>query len=114
MGYSIGIDGGGTKTDCVVLNAAGAVVGEARGGPANPMRSGYEAAFRTISEVAAEALKIAHLHTGDVTAVCAGLAGAGQRSVVRRTMVFLAHEFPKALAHVTTDYEIALEAAVGS
>ena len=29
-------------------------------------------------------------------------------------MVYLAHEFPRAVAQVTTDYEIALEAAVGT
>jgi N-acetylglucosamine kinase-like BadF-type ATPase len=114
MSYSIGIDGGGTKTDCVILDPDGAVIGEGHGGPANPMRSGYEAAFRSISEASGEALKSAHLQSGDVTGVCAGLAGAGRRSVVRRTMVFLAHEFPRALAQVSPDYEIALEAAAGS
>ncbi|MGD0907814.1 MAG: BadF/BadG/BcrA/BcrD ATPase family protein [Candidatus Acidiferrales bacterium] len=114
MGYSIGIDGGGTKTDCVLLNADGAVVGEGRGGPANPLRVGYEAAFGSISEAAAKALKSSHLRTGDVTSVCAGIAGAGQRSTVRRTMVFLTHEFPRAIARVATDYEIALETAAGS
>jgi len=114
MGYSIGIDGGGTKTDCVVLDSQGAVIGEGRGGPANPLRSGYDAAFRSITEAAAEALKNSHLHTGDVKAVCAGLAGAGQRSVVRRMLVFLTHEFPRAVAQVTTDGEIALETVAGS
>ena len=114
MGYSIGIDGGGTKTDCVVLDADGSIIGEGHSGPANPLRSGYEAAFRSISEAAAEALKSARLHTGDVTSVCAGLAGAGRRNVVRRTMVFLAHEFPHAVAQVTTDYDVALETAAGS
>ena len=114
MGYSIGFDGGGTKTDCVVLDAEGTVIGEGRGGPSNPLRSGYDVAFRSISEAAAEALKGAHLRTGDITSVCAGLAGAGRRNVIRRTMVFLAQEFPRAVAYVTTDHEIALEAAVGA
>jgi glucosamine kinase len=114
MGYSIGFDGGGTKTDCVILDAGGNVVGEGRGGPSNPLRSGYDDAFRSISEAAADALKRARLHTGDITSACAGLAGAGQRNVVRRTMVFLTREFPRATAYVTTDHEITLEAAVGT
>lgn len=114
MRYSIGFDGGGTKTDCVVLDAHGNVVGEGRGGPSNPLRAGYDDAFRSIREAAAEALRAARLHTGDVTGVCAGLAGAARRNVVRRMMVFLTQEFPHATAYVTTDYEIALEAAVGS
>lgn len=113
MGYSIGFDGGGTKTDCVILNDEGAVVGEGRGGPSNPLRSGYDGAFRSISESAAEALRAAGLHTRDITGVCAGLAGAGRRNVVRRMMVFLTQEFLRATAYVTTDYEIALEAAAG-
>jgi N-acetylglucosamine kinase-like BadF-type ATPase len=114
MTYWLGIDGGGSKTDCVILNRDGGIVGAGRAGPANALRSGYEAAFRSISEGAAEALKNAHLHTGDVTGVCAGLAGAGRRSVVRRMMVFLTNEFPRAVARVTTDYDIALETAAGS
>jgi glucosamine kinase len=114
MGYSIGFDGGGTKTDCVILDAGGNAVGEGRGGPSNPLRSGYDVAFRSISEAAAEAIKRSRLHTDDITSVCAGLAGAGQRNVIRRTMVFLAREFPRATAYVTTDHEIALEAAVGA
>lgn len=113
MGYSLGIDGGGTNTKCVLLNAQGSVIGEGRGGPSNPLRSGFDEAFRSIREAAAEGLKGANLRSGDVTSVCAGLAGAGQRNVVRRTMVFLSREFPRALVHVTTDFEIALEAAAG-
>ena len=113
MGYSIGIDGGGTKTDCVILNAEGTVIGEGRDGPSNALRSGYDAAFRSIGGAAAEALKVARLQTGDISSVCTGLAGASQRNVVRRMMVFLTREFPRATTHVTTDHEIALEAAVG-
>src|SRR5579864_5520152 len=114
MGYSLGLDGGGTKTDCVLLDAKGAVIGEGRGGPANPLRSGYDAAFSSLREAAAGALAAARLRSASVTGVCAGIAGAGRRSVVRRITVFLAQEFPAALAQVTTDYEIALEAAAGS
>jgi N-acetylglucosamine kinase-like BadF-type ATPase len=114
MAYWLGIDGGGTKTDCVVLNDAGEIVGEGHGGPANAMRAGYDATFRSIGEAAAEAIKVAQLRPSDITGVCAGLAGAGQRSVIRRVTVFLMHEFPRAVTQVTTDMEIALEAAVGS
>jgi N-acetylglucosamine kinase-like BadF-type ATPase len=114
MGYSLGFDGGGTKTDCVVLGRDGAVIGEGRGGPGNPMRCGFDAAFNSIREAAAEALSHARLHTGDISSVCAGLAGAGRRNVIRRTMVFLTNEFPRATSQVVTDLEIALEAAAGA
>jgi glucosamine kinase len=113
MKYFLGFDGGGTKTDCVVLDANRTVIGEGRGGPANPLRSGYDRTFASLREAASEALRSAGIHQAGVTNVCAGLAGAGRRSVVRRIMVFLAQEFPRALAQVATDYEAALEAAAG-
>jgi N-acetylglucosamine kinase-like BadF-type ATPase len=114
MGYSLGFDGGGTKTDCVVLNPSGAIIGEGHAGPANPLRSGYESAFRSLAEAAAAAMSAAKIRPGDVAGVCAGLAGAGRRAVVRRMMVFLSQEFPVALTQVVPDYEVALEAAAGA
>jgi glucosamine kinase len=114
MGYSLGFDGGGTKTDCVLLDANGAVIGEGHGGPANPLRSGYDGAFSSLREAAVGALGAARIRPVDITSVCAGLAGAGRRSVVRRMMVFLSREFPVAVTQVATDYEVALEAAVGA
>src|ERR1700730_9325801 len=114
MRYSIGFDGGGTKTECVVLDSAGKIIGEGRGGPSNPLRCGFDAAFGSLRQAATEALKTAGLHTSSMTGVCAGLAGAGRRNVVRRVLVFLAQEFPAAVVHVTTDCEIALEAIAGT
>ena len=114
MGYYLGLDGGGTKTDCVLLDASGAVAAEGHGGPSNPLRCGYDVAFSSLREAAAQALVAANIDLTAVTGVCAGIAGAGRRNVVRRLMVFLAQEFPTAVGQVTSDYEIALEAAVGA
>src|ERR1700722_2843078 len=114
MSYFLGFDGGGTKTHCLVLNSMGDVIGEGRGGPANPLRSGYDRSFASIREAAVRALATAKIRPAGITAVCAGLAGAGRRTVVRRMLVFLSQEFPHSLIHVTPDYEVALEAAVGA
>src|SRR5579863_8745560 len=114
MDYSLGFDGGGTKTECVVLDAQGAVVGEGRGGPANPLRAGYEAAFSSLREAAADAITAARIRPADVARVCAGLAGAGREGVAHLMLEFLSRQFPGALVRVAADYEIALEAAVGS
>jgi N-acetylglucosamine kinase len=111
---ALGFDGGGTKTECVVLGAEGKVLGRGMAGPSNPLRVGIEAAFTQLAQAATEALAAARLKPRQIDAVCAGLAGAGRRSVVRSAIVFLSHEFPDALTHVTTDCEVALEAAVGS
>jgi N-acetylglucosamine kinase-like BadF-type ATPase len=114
MNIALGFDGGGTKTECVVLDAEGNMVGRGVAGASNPLRVGMEAAFTELAQAAAEALAGARLKPQQIDAVCAGLAGAGRRSVIRSAIVFLAHEFPDALTHVTTDCEVALEAAVGS
>jgi glucosamine kinase len=68
----------------------------------------------SLREAAAAAISNARIRPAAITGVCAGLAGAGRRSVVRRVTVFLSDEFPVATTQVTTDYEIALEAAVGT
>ena len=114
MSCFLGFDGGGTKTDCVLLDATGSIVGQGRGGPANPLRSGYDQTFTSLREAAEQAIAAAKIRSTEVTDVCAGLAGAGRKSVIRRVMVFLAQEFPAAFAQVATDYEVALEAAAGS
>src|SRR5437868_3917514 len=113
LNIAVGFDGGGTKTDCVVLDADGNTLGMGTAGPSNPLRVGPESAFAEMAEAAAQALAGAHLKPRQVDAVCAGLAGAGRRSVVRSAIIFLSREFPDALTHVTTDSEVALEAAVG-
>jgi len=48
MSYSLGFDGGGTKTNCVLLDAKGAVIGEGHGGPANPLRAGFDGAVSSL------------------------------------------------------------------
>ncbi len=114
MSYFLGFDGGGTKTECVVLDSQGLVAGVGRGGPANPLRCGYEAAFQSLVDASSAALGKASLTPANIAGVCAGLAGAGRRTVVRRMLVFLAEQFPGAIAQVATDNEIALEAATGA
>jgi len=113
MTYSLGLDGGGTKTECVVLDANGQVAGQGVAGPSNALRVGFGAAAGALTLAARAALTSASAQMTQVTAVCAGLAGAGRPSVANRVLAFLAAEFPQAFVHATTDLEIALEAAVG-
>lgn len=113
MGYALGFDGGGTKTECRVLDAKGAVAGEGRGGPANPLRSGYDVAFSSLRAAAAEAIAAARIRPAQLTGICAGLAGAGRQTVVKRFSEFFVEEFPGVPVQVVPDYEIAWEAAIG-
>jgi N-acetylglucosamine kinase-like BadF-type ATPase len=111
MTYYLGYDGGGTKTEAILLDARGHLVGRGLGGPSNAMRIGFDAAFAGLRAAAESVLSAARADAKQVHGVCAGLAGAGGRRVVKRMMAFLVEVFPRAVVHVTTDAAIALETA---
>jgi len=114
MDYFLGFDGGGTKTECVVLGERGELAGRAFADASNPVRVGFETAFLNLREAANRALSAARADAARVRGVCVGLAGGGNRRVVKRTMGFLVDVFPRANVHVTTDAAVALEATAGS
>jgi N-acetylglucosamine kinase-like BadF-type ATPase len=114
MAYYIGFDGGGTKTECVLTDKTGRILAQGVAGPSNPLRIGFDQAFLALASAADHVLTAAKLDAGQISAVCAGLAGAGQKHVVKRVMAFLVETFPQAVVHVTTDLDVALEAAVGA
>jgi N-acetylglucosamine kinase-like BadF-type ATPase len=113
MSSFLGFNAGGTKTDCIILDSAGHVLGEATGGPANPLRIGFAKACASLGDTAQRTLAAAHQHADDVRAICAGIAGAGRPRVARRIAAYLTRAFPHSIIRVTTDIEIALEAAIG-
>src|SRR5579883_943259 len=45
MRYVLGFDGGGTKTECVLMSEDGRIVAQSRGGPSNPNRVGFGGAL---------------------------------------------------------------------
>ena len=112
MDVFLGFDAGGTKTTCVVLDAAGHLLAETTGGPANPLRVGFAKALFALEDTARRALTAAQQETENVRAICAGVAGAGRPRVARRLTSCLSHAFPQASVRVITDIEIALEAAL--
>lgn len=112
--YFLGFDGGGTKTECVLADAEGRVVGRSVGGPSNPVRAGYTRAWFALSEAADVVLSRQKLSAGHIRGVCAGLGGAGRLGVVRRATTFFEQAYPNAAVCVTTDLGIALESAFGS
>jgi N-acetylglucosamine kinase-like BadF-type ATPase len=112
--YFLGIDGGGTKTECILADRQGKVVARGMAGASNPVRTGYARAWFALSEAGDTVLSKAKIHAEHVRAVCAGLGGAGRHGVVQRVSAFLEGSYPNAATRVTTDLEIALEAAFGS
>ncbi|MFZ0432631.1 MAG: BadF/BadG/BcrA/BcrD ATPase family protein, partial [Candidatus Acidiferrales bacterium] len=111
--YYLGFDGGGTKTDCVLMGADGSMLARATAGPSNPLRAGYAKAWFTLSDAADVVLERQGIKTTDIRGICAGIGGAARESVARRMATFLERSFPEAAIEVTTDLEITLEAAVG-
>src|SRR5258707_14270503 len=68
MRYILGFDGGGTKTECVLMNSADQVLARTYAGPSNPSRIGVESAVRAIEESADLALRDARLERAAITA----------------------------------------------
>ena len=114
MTHALGFDGGGTKTECVLVNESGGVISRSFSGPSNPLRIGFDRAYAALANAAAATLAAAHLKPGDISAICAGLSGAGRPGVAERMDAFFHESFPNSFVHVTTDLETALEAAAGA
>jgi N-acetylglucosamine kinase len=112
MRFVLGFDGGGTKTDCVVMDESGAVLRRSQAGPSNPLRVGFGAAITAIREAARQAVAQAALPgSSSAAALCAGLAGAGPSESARKIRALLAAEFPQSKILICTDLDLALEAA---
>jgi len=111
--YFLGFDGGGTKTDCVLVNGNGDVLAQATAGPSNPLRAGYARAWFTLSDAADFVLARQKIKASDIRGICAGIGGAGREAVAKRIATFLERGFPAAAVNVTTDLAITLDAAVG-
>jgi N-acetylglucosamine kinase-like BadF-type ATPase len=105
-----GFDGGGTKTECVLMDETFRVRATARSGPSNPMRVGFGGALASICEAGRLALQNAKLSQEEISAICAGLAGAAQPESERKMKKLLSEAFPGKLVHVCTDLDLTLEA----
>ena len=57
----VGVDGGGTKTEAVIIDAQQQVIGEGLAGPSNPLRVGITAAAAAVREAIDSACKAANV-----------------------------------------------------
>lgn len=110
MKYVLGLDGGGTKTECVLMDVEGAVCAQGRSGPSNPLRVGFGGALAALCEAARWAMQDARVAPDDVVALCAGVAGAAADQASRKMKKLLSEEFAGRLVYVCTDLELTLEA----
>jgi glucosamine kinase len=106
----VGVDGGGTKTEAVIMDAQHRVIGEGRAGPSNPLRVGIVGAAAAVREAIDNACASAKLRRTDLVAAEIGLAGARRRELRERMRETLA---PLGVGEieVVTDADIALYGA---
>jgi len=112
VGIFLGIDGGGTKTTCVVGDDT-SLLATATAGPSNVVRVGEERARESLDEAIRHACKAAGITPAQVDGTCIGLAGAARpeiAEIVRR----LLSEIVSGPVNVVGDMEIAMQAAFGS
>jgi N-acetylglucosamine kinase-like BadF-type ATPase len=111
MDYVLGLDGGGTKTECVLMDRAGKILARSISGPSNPSRVGVESATSEIEKSAELCLQEARVARKGVAAIGAGLAGTGNQELKEGMRVSLERAFPGAAVSIFTDLETALAAA---
>lgn len=78
MNYYLGIDVGGTKTECLIANDEGTVIGFGRGGSGSHEYHGIEHAAQEVRRALQAALADAQIDLADVSYVGLGVAGADQ------------------------------------
>ncbi|WP_413171521.1 N-acetylglucosamine kinase [Anabaena azotica] len=80
MNCILGIDGGGSKTICIIMDDAGKILGRGEAGASNYQSIGIEAAQKQIQSAINQATITALNHTNNINiiAICLGLAGVSR------------------------------------
>jgi glucosamine kinase len=112
MPLYLGIDAGGTKTDCAVSNGA-ELLGQASGPSCKLARVGREQARENLQSVIRRACEAAHVQAEDAQHVCIGMAGASLPEAVQWAQETIREVIPGATIYVAGDHIIAHRAAFG-
>jgi glucosamine kinase len=115
MGFYLGIDGGGTKTRCVLGNET-AVVATAVSGGCNIVRLGEGPARASLRAAVRQVCVAANISADRIEAVCIGAAGAARPEIAAQLRGIFAEIDPHFTNHIEIvgDSAIALEAAFHS
>jgi N-acetylglucosamine kinase-like BadF-type ATPase len=106
----LGFDGGGTKTDCVLMDESGAILARARSGASNPTSFGVETSLASLSEAATGTLRAAGKSEEEVAYILAGVSGAGETKMRWALQSGLKDRFANAQITVTSDLLLSLGA----
>jgi glucosamine kinase len=116
MAYYLGIDGGGTKTVCVLADETTALAKAMTGG-SNVVRLGETQTREALHSAIRQVCASAKIVPDQIRAICIGAAGAARPEIVAMIRSFLAELAPGiALTNIEVvgDTVIALEAAFGA
>ncbi|MCB0115529.1 MAG: hypothetical protein KDD84_15630 [Caldilineaceae bacterium] len=111
--FFLGIDGGGTKTEAVVMSADGAELSRSQAGSANWNSVGAETAHTHLGEAVDRALASAGITRTEITSVCIGASGVDRPPDRARMTAWLTEMFPAARLAIHNDAVIALAAGTG-
>jgi glucosamine kinase len=115
MAYYLGIDGGGTKTRCILADETN-VIAKAMAGGSNVIRLGEARAKEALQTVINQVCVIAKISPDEIQAICFGAAGAARPEIVARIYSILEEIVPQTKQtriEIVGDTVIALEAAFG-
>jgi N-acetylglucosamine kinase-like BadF-type ATPase len=107
----LGIDGGGSKTSCVIGDEA-SLLGSGTAAGSNLVRVGEAAARQALGAAIRQACAVANITPAQVQRSCVGLAGAA-RPEINDTVRRIISEIVGGEIEVVGDMVIALEAAFG-
>jgi N-acetylglucosamine kinase-like BadF-type ATPase len=110
MRCALGFDGGGTKTDCVLMDESGRILARTSAGPSNPTRVGLEGAIAALLEATEKALAASGVLAGDVLSINGGIAGIGAARAHPDFTRKLTLKFPNARVSLNTDLSMVLAA----
>ncbi len=114
MAFYLGIDGGGTKTRCLLGNET-TVLATAVSGGCNIVRLGEAKASESLHAVVRQVCAIAKISADQIEAICIGAAGAARPEIAAKLRRILAEIDPRFTSNIEVvgDAEIALDAAFG-
>ena len=112
MKYFIGLDGGGTKTDCIITDEHYNQLYSLKGGPLNLLSSPLSESSRAIIQLINSCLSKLNITLAHLDCIGIGVAGAGRIEDAEKLELNLKDLLPHSIKlKVITDAEAALEGA---
>jgi N-acetylglucosamine kinase-like BadF-type ATPase len=113
MPLYLGIDAGGTKTDCAISNGA-ELLGQATGATCKLSRVGKDKARENLQAVIRQVCEAARVVPNEIQHVCIGMAGASLAEAVQWAQQTIRELIPDSTIYVAGDHVIAHRAAFGT